>query len=75
MTDRCRSCKASIVWAITEKGHRIPLDAEPTVAGNLVIVDGVARPPRIDDDVPFLQWVSHFATCPHADQHRKQVRR
>lgn len=67
----CRSCGAPITWAITDNGKRIPLDAEPAPNGNLILVDGVARTPRIDDDVPFLQYVSHFATCPNAQQHRR----
>jgi hypothetical protein len=67
----CKSCGAVIRWAVTENDKRIPLDAEPTSGGNLVLVDGVARAPRIgEDDVPFLQYVSHFATCPQADEHR-----
>jgi hypothetical protein len=75
MTDRCRSCDAPIVWALTEKGARMPLDAEPTPAGSLVLVDGIARRPQIGEDVPYLQYVSHFATCPNADRHRKRAQR
>jgi len=71
MADHCRTCNAPILWAVTEKGKRMPLDAEPTPGGNLIVVDGIARVPRIDDEVPFLQYLSHFTTCPQASQHRK----
>lgn len=74
MTATCSSCGAPIVWATTVNGKAIPLDPEPTTFGNLVVVDGIARPPRIGDDVPFLQYVSHFATCPNAAVHRKRSR-
>lgn len=36
---KCRSCGAPIIWAITERGKRIPLDAEPNNAkGNMILV-------------------------------------
>ena len=71
--NECRSCGAPIRWARTEKGKRIPLDVEPV--GNLprgaftLAVEG--------DDLlaksvfPASYYVSHFATCPCADEHRK----
>lgn len=76
MTDqsRCRSCGQIIDWAITENGRRMPLDPDPVDTGNLVVVDGVAHPPRLgDEELP--RRVSHFATCPDAGVHRKRGRR
>jgi hypothetical protein len=70
----CRSCKAPIIWATSVKGKPIPLDYEPTSGGNLVLVDGVARSPQLGDEEPFLQYISHFATCPDAEQHRGHPR-
>jgi hypothetical protein len=35
MTTRCRSCNAELIWATTEKGKQIPLDAEPGADGNI----------------------------------------
>ena len=29
MSAQCGSCHAPVVWAITEKGKRMPVDAEP----------------------------------------------
>jgi len=42
---RCRSCDKQVLWCITPKGKRMPVDR-----------DGV----------------SHFATCPAADQWRRK---
>jgi hypothetical protein len=73
----CRSCGAPVLWAVTAEGKRMPVDAEPAPAGNL-IVDQTARPWTVrvvppDDlligDPP--RYLSHFATCPHANEHRK----
>lgn len=76
---RCRSCNAKIIWAKTENGKRIPLDAEPVLALNvdpgLFVLQPVAgymnarTLPREDGRLVARQ--SHFATCPNADQHRR----
>jgi hypothetical protein len=77
----CRSCGAAIVWAQTAVGKRMPVDAEPVDGGNLVLVYpspgatplALHTPPeqQLFDDPP--RYVSHFSTCPHADQHRKDT--
>ena len=36
---RCRSCDAPIVWVITQKGKRMPVDAEPVVASRGFRID------------------------------------
>lgn len=66
MTLRCRSCHAPIVWAETEAGKRIPLDEKPATVFQLQAV--ALGPPKA---VPVRAHVSHFATCPHADEWRK----
>lgn len=39
MNATCRSCGAPIIWALTETDQRaMPLDAEPTDGGNVVVV-------------------------------------
>ncbi|MEM6988893.1 MAG: hypothetical protein AAF721_00305 [Myxococcota bacterium] len=78
----CKSCKAPITWAITDKGRSIPIDAKPVENGNLVLVreDGPAEmrgqkllraraPGLFDAGAP--RYVSHFATCPNSKEHRK----
>ena len=79
-SDTCRSCSASIRWALTTKGRRIPLDPDPVPDGNLVLVDGVAyslpalATLRPELEVPAERFVSHFATCPQAGDHRGRKR-
>lgn len=80
----CATCRAPIVWAYTPSGKRIPLDAEHTddglrpvtsPQGNLVatgeeILGAVVV--RVEQGGRF---VSHFATCPDAGQHRRKKAR
>jgi hypothetical protein len=55
---RCSSCRAMIVWLKTAKGKNMPVDAD-TVKPEDTIFD------------PDSDQISHFATCPNANQHRK----
>jgi hypothetical protein len=57
---RCRSCRAKIIWFKTPAGKNMPVDAD-TVEPE-------------DDELDLSRHVSHFATCPQADQHRKSQR-
>lgn len=73
---RCRSCGASIRWAFTLADRRIPLDPTPTDAGNLSIVSERASEygmtPVVGPADPTRdRYTSHFATCPHAAEHRR----
>jgi hypothetical protein len=62
-TATCRSCHAPILWVVTHPGgKRMPLDAKPEKRF-VVVNDGAAE--VVD------AYVSHFATCVHADLHRK----
>lgn len=70
----CRSCGAEIIWAVTELGKRMPLDAEPAERPTGLFriqreEDGAVRAFSVSGQPVYL---SHFATCPHADQHRKE---
>jgi hypothetical protein len=83
--DHCRSCKAEIVWAITERGKRMPVDKEPSTKGNIMLVW------RTNDEPPLAVYLtteqiaafdgslqrhrlhlSHFVTCKEAAQWRKK---
>lgn len=55
---RCNSCRAKIIWFKTAAGKNMPVD-EHTVGPD----DQEYDPPR---------HVSHFATCPNADKHRRK---
>jgi hypothetical protein len=69
------------LWARTERERRMPLDAEPYAGddprGLFVLRDenslegplAIAVPPAAFADERLYR--SHFATCPHAAQHRK----
>jgi hypothetical protein len=70
---KCKSCGAEIIWAKTPTGKSMPLDAEPHPRGNIVLdANGCTGPVR-PGDVPDLsvRYLSHFVTCPEANQHRK----
>jgi hypothetical protein len=64
----CRSCGAPIIFAQTDGGKTIPVDAAPQKRV-------VLRPVDLPNEPPVAQvvdtYVSHFATCPNAAQHRK----
>lgn len=63
----------------------MPVDFEPVPLGNLRIIPSVGRllPPMAvvvpalslfpDDADDGTRYVSHFTTCPEADQHRKSA--
>lgn len=74
-TAKCRSCGAAIMWVKTQSGKSMPLDAAPVdatkVDGTCFVEDGVAYFGAIDRPPGDLHYVSHFATCPNAKQHRK----
>lgn len=53
----CRSCAAPIVWLKTASGKSMPVDAPSVQAG--------------DTTFDASRHVTHFSTCPNADQHRK----
>lgn len=83
MSAKCRSCGAEIIWAITTRGKRIPLNAEPTMKGNMVIVDdvialehGMSTPPLARAVSPMLEpgqvrYLPHHAVCPEANRWRR----
>jgi hypothetical protein len=76
----CRSCRAPILWAQTERGRRIPLDPEPYTGDDsrgLFVI-------RHDDDCVWVlattpdafpgepHYRSHFVTCPQAGAWRRK---
>ncbi len=76
---RCRSCSAPILWARTEYGNLIPLDADPIPDGNIAFVDGVCKVVRRGElfepvyEGPYFK--THYATCPQAHEHRRSAAR
>ena len=81
-TDNCGTCHAPIVWATTEAGKSMPVDAEIVPDGNVTLVAPTTRWPNepviavvLDQESLFgdgPRRVSHFATCPDADAWRSK---
>jgi len=65
---KCSSCGAEIIWTVTAAGKRMPVDAAPI--GKVTVL----RTNPADALTPLSRqvyhFVSHFATCPNAHQHR-----
>lgn len=82
----CSSCKAPIRFlrSVNPPHRLLPVDSSPPadVQGNVRLLD--ANGPMVDVLGPLevaaaeadgeTLYVSHFATCPHADAHRKARR-
>lgn len=62
-TTPCASCRAPVRWISTASGAAMPIDPEPR---KMIVL----RPGTEIGDVVDA-FVSHFATCPNASQHRK----
>ena len=77
---RCKSCTAEVFWARTASGKLIPIDAEPVEGGNVHVVtrrvDGTPATVRVAKEElvhpGYDTYVSHFATCPSANEHRSK---
>jgi hypothetical protein len=75
---QCRSCKADVLWVQWRRsGKRMPIDLEPDQLGTVVVSHNAAEnlliADKFDDSLHAgrRRFVSHFASCPAADQHRK----
>lgn len=80
---KCKSCGAEIVWTETTRGRRMPVDAEPSERGN-VLVAGLKPEPMpkayVYGSLEALQLrdqgvelhAAHHATCPNADDWRTE---
>lgn len=73
----CRSCRAPIVWSVSERGKRIPLGPEAGTSGTgrfILTPDGlggtIAVALKADD--PQAGLINHFATCPDRDAWRRR---
>ena len=86
-TSHCTSCGAAVIWTSTRNGKSMPVDAQPSTRGNLALTEwpipdssdtkilaehltaGQAAGMRASGRPTYL---SHFADCPDATQHRRQ---
>ena len=68
-----------MIWCLTEQGRKMPIDPDPVEGGNVIKLwidpDGnkVIRVLGKGEttETPRKRYVSHFATCPDSDQHRR----
>jgi hypothetical protein len=68
----CKSCSAPVRWVKTSTGKSMPIDSQPALNGNLVLhPDGENVHVATASDPPGRRFLSHFATCINAAQHRK----
>ena len=63
MSAKCSSCGAEIMWAKTETGKNMPLSVKSKEIRFWINDVGQA--------VAMTVFLSHFADCPNAAQHRK----
>jgi hypothetical protein len=70
----CRSCNRSIIWTETEKGKKMPVDAEPVLNGNIDLWTSGDKVTAAYTamDASTKRYISHFVTCKFAAQHRKK---
>ena len=80
---KCRSCRASIIWARMKSDKMNPVDLDPVPNGNILltetafgdvtgeVLDKIALAQKHDEGE--LLFLSHFATCPSRAQHRKRM--
>ena len=75
----CRSCGAPIVFITSTKGRRVPCDAQAVkfrrfLGGpdKVVTPNGEVLTGKISEDGNETGYISHFATCPNANAHRKR---
>lgn len=81
-TRPCSSCKAPIILALTRGGSLSPFDAEPSPSGRWLLAQRQstgkvhATYANVDARREALAsgrnlYVTHFATCPNAEEHRR----
>lgn len=81
----CEACGGAILWGQTVNDKAMPLDAEPTRAGNILLDQSPVSQPRLAlatvlgaraaleaRDAGRTLYRSHFATCPEAKSFRKR---
>ena len=81
-TQKCRACGAPIIFLKTAKGKTMPVDegavffkAHPDGKELFILGDGsTMRGNQVSDRAEGDQfgYISHFATCPNADDFRKR---
>lgn len=75
---QCRSCGAQIDWVVTKAGKNMPVDPEYVdwndAEDRMVLVTDQGNVYTVDHNKNYSSVrgrISHFASCPNADKHRK----
>jgi len=65
----CRSCGAPLIWGVSPRGERVPVDAEPRKRITLWAS-------RVPDAPPLASivdvYTSHWSTCPSPEAKRRR---
>ena len=81
MATCCKSCGAPIRYVKTDQGKMMPCNLDGVMIlpgegnGSFITVGGhVIKGKRVGFDTAGAKYgyISHFATCPNAEQHRKR---
>lgn len=72
----CKSCGAPVLWVKLTTGTSMPLDARPADNGNVLRDKSRAKVLGPEESEKLRAagiglYLSHFATCPNARQHRR----
>lgn len=71
MSATCRTCGAPIVWIVTPAGKAHPVDAKPEK--RWIVQNEITDGPTAGLSGTLVDtYVSHFATCPQAAEHRRK---
>lgn len=77
---KCKSCGAEILFIRMKTGRSMPcnpraLQYRPDPSGSISLVtpDGNIKRGEPDSTSGYLGYISHFATCPNASEHRRRA--
>lgn len=69
-----RGCGAVVAWVKLGTGRRMPIDLDPAADGNVKLTGAghafILGKRAIEEDTG-PRYVSHFRSCPHAEQWRR----
>jgi len=68
---RCKACEAEILWAETQTGKRMPLNAVPHPDGEWLVEGGRCRLAG-PDPATGPRYTPHWATCSSAPLFRRR---
>lgn len=75
---KCKLCGAEIIWTRMQSGKAMPVDAQPHYFrpdddGHFTFITPEGETMKGEpEEMGIRGYISHFATCPNADQHRRK---